>query len=619
MTTLPSSQADAINPTTSISDTRRNPILTPQRTGETNRKDAVSNVVVEGQPKLTVANGRMPKTDETIGFANAGVFKLNEQWATAIRYNATITEGTFKTGELNFTNGRKQIAAIKIANRNEAVALLGARNIANIEAGKGREKNIGPGTVKGKLHSGNLAYEESYHPARRTENSIEIGVDRTVEERDADVLAWVTKRRESMNRLRQQRGQNERLIEADGVPTSPSQKVARLDDLTGRERDERQKVDRTGVVPASIRARFIQAGNKYYFPDQTHAFDDRNTKLATRSENHVVLRSLVAIALARGWDRMTVRGTEEFRRAAWLEASLAGIDVHGYKPSKVEKAHLALLLERTQPENVAENGTREQYSAGKEGTTLDATKQVIAAAKTQSDNRQREMASPAQHGAPDIPPFQAATDAPQIASVIIGTLTDHGEANYLHDAKKDKSYFVKLGTARGEQIFWGVDLKRAVIEAGVVIGEKIAIEKQGRIPVTARERLFDEEGEAVGKRPIDTHRNKWFVGSIDKAEAFAHGDRTEVVKQHPDLAPAFGTVSAAQKFSEKQFPKNKENQARFVAVAKQVVTEKIVRGEPIPAPKIREPQRQEISKQQWMDQERDYTSPPVKSDQRKER
>ncbi|MDG5826885.1 hypothetical protein MRX60_12660 (plasmid) [Xylella fastidiosa subsp. pauca] len=96
----------------------------------------------------------------------------------------------------------------------------------------------------------------------------------------------------------------------------------------------------------------MQVDNKFHFPDKTLAFEDRGRKLATRSENQEVVRSMVAITYARGWDRITVRGTEEFRRAAWLEASLTGIEVSGYKPTNVEKAHLATLLER-------QGGTRE--------------------------------------------------------------------------------------------------------------------------------------------------------------------------------------------------------------------------------------------------------------------
>ncbi|CAH0445363.1 hypothetical protein LMG10661_01614 [Ralstonia syzygii subsp. syzygii] len=198
--------------------------------------------------------------------------------------------------------------------------------------------------------------------------------------------------------------------------------------------------------------------------------------------------------------------------------------------------------------------------------------------------------------------------------VLAGKLLEHGEANYQHDPKKEKSYFVKVETERGERTVWGVDLGRAVAESGVAIGDRVAVEKMGSKPVTAKERVFDKDGQEVGERAVDTHRNRWQVGSLEKAEAFAREDRAEVVKKHPDLAPAYGTVAAAQKFAEKQFA-SKEDQARFVAIARQVVAEKIAHGENVPAPKIREAKVQERPKDQGKDQERSEPPKPREANQ----
>ena len=190
---------------------------------------------------------------------------------------------------------------------------------------------------------------------------------------------------------------------------------------------------------------------------------------------------------------------------------------------------------------------------------------------------------------------------------LAGKLLEHGEANYQFDPKKEKSYYVKLETERGERTVWGVDLGRAVAASGVAIGERVTVEKLGSKPVTAKERVFDKDGKEVGERPVDTHRNEWKVGSLEKAEAFVREDRSDVVKKHPDLAPAYGTVAAAQKFAEKQFA-SKEDQERFVAIARQVVAEKIAHGEHVPAPKIREAKVQERPKDQGKEQER--SEPP---------
>lgn len=100
-------------------------------------------------------------------------------------------------------------------------------------------------------------------------------------------------------------------------------------------------VDRSAVVPDEVTRRFLKVDRDYYFLDRTPAFSDRGNKLATRGEHPEVVRSLVDIAIARGWDNITVKGTESFRRAAWMEAAQSGLKVAGYHPTALDLADLA--------------------------------------------------------------------------------------------------------------------------------------------------------------------------------------------------------------------------------------------------------------------------------------
>lgn len=99
--------------------------------------------------------------------------------------------------------------------------------------------------------------------------------------------------------------------------------------------------DKSRVVPSTVMRRFLRVEQDYYFPDKTPAFSDRGDKLATRGAHPEVVRSLVEIAQARGWASITVKGTEEFRRSAWMEAAQAGLMVAGYQPSALDLAELA--------------------------------------------------------------------------------------------------------------------------------------------------------------------------------------------------------------------------------------------------------------------------------------
>lgn len=99
--------------------------------------------------------------------------------------------------------------------------------------------------------------------------------------------------------------------------------------------------DKILIVPDNVVRRFLKVDSEYYFPDKTPAFSDRGNKLATRADHPEVIRSLVDIALARDWKSITVKGSESFRRAAWLEATGKGLNVAGYQPTPLDLADLA--------------------------------------------------------------------------------------------------------------------------------------------------------------------------------------------------------------------------------------------------------------------------------------
>ena len=101
-------------------------------------------------------------------------------------------------------------------------------------------------------------------------------------------------------------------------------------------------------IPEEVRRRFVQVGRRFHFQDGARAFTDRGTRLTTPSENTEVIKSLIVIAEARGWESISVKGTERFRKEAWFQAKLAGLQVRGYVPSEVEQSRLVRALARRQ-------------------------------------------------------------------------------------------------------------------------------------------------------------------------------------------------------------------------------------------------------------------------------
>ena len=143
--------------------TPQSPANTPIGPVEILDKSGVSQGTFDAKAKPVAANVNWAPA-EPPDFTGAGAFKINDQWATTLRYDVTLQNGAFSTGTIVFMNGRRQLATLHIASRDEARDILGVRNVEQIEAGRGKSARsvAGSGTIKGKLQSGDLAYQAAY-------------------------------------------------------------------------------------------------------------------------------------------------------------------------------------------------------------------------------------------------------------------------------------------------------------------------------------------------------------------------------------------------------------------------------------------------------------------------
>lgn len=106
-------------------------------------------------------------------------------------------------------------------------------------------------------------------------------------------------------------------------------------------------------VPESIRRRYLTeragADTTAYFVDalaNAPAFRDQGRRLSADRNDPNVVRDLVSIAVHRGWTEIAVRGQTDFRRAVWMAARQAGLEVRGYRPTDRDNQ---LLARRTEP------------------------------------------------------------------------------------------------------------------------------------------------------------------------------------------------------------------------------------------------------------------------------
>jgi len=103
------------------------------------------------------------------------------------------------------------------------------------------------------------------------------------------------------------------------------------------------------AVPDEVVAKYKIRGNEFIHPRDPNkiAFVDHGSRLQTnKSFDGEAIKSMVAIAEARGWDSIKVTGDAAFRRAIWFEAATHGINVQGYQPTDADKAAAVSAAER---------------------------------------------------------------------------------------------------------------------------------------------------------------------------------------------------------------------------------------------------------------------------------
>ncbi len=329
----------------------------------------------------------------------------------------------------------------------------------------------------------------------------------------------------------------------------------------------------TYALPQSVRDRFIEVRHRHYFADGTRAFRDHGRRLTTLSENTEVIASLIDIAKVRGWDEITVRGTEAFRREAWREGLKAGLEVRGYRASEPERAARVRAMARREGRQM-ELGVTEVASEPPNRGALSAHGATSAERTSNSE--------PSRAHKPDL---------------MTGKLLDHGREPYRFNPKEAMSYFVEIGTDKGKLTIWGKDLERAVKESlsKPQIGDEIGLRRTGADRVTVQRKERDQDGKVIAEREVGTERNRWV---IEKREFFksraaaaetlrdATVDRRQGAREHPELVGTYLQLRAAELASKRI--RDPEDQKKFVALVRKALADSVARGEPLQPVRVRD-------------------------------
>jgi Large polyvalent protein-associated domain 7 len=329
------------------------------------------------------------------------------------------------------------------------------------------------------------------------------------------------------------------------------------------------------TVPQSVRDRFVQDGHRFYFPDGAPAFRDLGRRLTTPSENTQVIHSLIEIARSRGWTEVRVTGTERFRHEAWRQARLAGLSVHGFRPSEEQRAQVVRDLSR----NLRQPAER-----------ADSLSADAGLASAPPVDRSTDPSSVPRY--PDSSSIGFGGTRERIA----GRLLDHGRDAYRHDPNEDPSYFVRLQTRDGPREIWGKDIERAVTKSLTQPqrGDEVILQRTGRDAVTVQREEKDVDGQ-IQSRPVDVYRNRWVIEKREFFEERAEAARIvrdetikprEAVREHPELAGTYLSLRAAELAA--RGLRDSEDQRRFVSQVRRALADDIERGEPLQPVRLRE-------------------------------
>lgn len=153
--------------------------------------------------------------------------------------------------------------------------------------------------------------------------------------------------------------------EQDHEPTlaTPSNKKTVTPDL-GKPEDleiDRDREPKKLNLPPAIENRYVNVDGNLFDRERGSKIPDikdKGSALVTKNNDKQTAQDMVSLAQAKGWDSIRVKGSGEFRRQVWLEASLQGLEVKGYRPREEDLALLKAASPDREVNSIDKDATR---------------------------------------------------------------------------------------------------------------------------------------------------------------------------------------------------------------------------------------------------------------------
>lgn len=108
-------------------------------------------------------------------------------------------------------------------------------------------------------------------------------------------------------------------------------------------KEQKAVMDKTGyLLPDSVKGEYTVKDGKFHDRySSALRFEDHGKKLSTPVEDRKVIAHMVDVASAKNWGTLELRGTDNFKQMAWIEAQARGMETKGYKPNERDLEELA--------------------------------------------------------------------------------------------------------------------------------------------------------------------------------------------------------------------------------------------------------------------------------------
>ena len=282
-------------------------------------------------------------------------------------------------------------------------------------------------------------------------------------------------------------------------------------------------------IPKALLNKYYVVDDKYHFkgnPEKV-AFEDSVKALKTTIDDKHIAASMVEVAKAKKWETIQVKGSEEFKRNVWLEASMKGMIVKGYEPRDID---LALLndMKKEQGKEVVPNTIEKGNERQREKPLNEKDKVDPAQERKEKINNLSEQEKALLRVFDKKMKADGFTEKQRTASIEVaveqlnqkkmhvGKLVDHRAAPYKHE-----------------------DLERTLKEQNIIKNDDIVLTYKGSNKVEVNTKEIDPKtGLPTGAR-VQTlaNKGKWEAQSLSKLKettekALTKNDKTKLQIQH---------------------------------------------------------------------------------------